>query len=416
MTSLASRLVFDWNGVEPPSTPQPTSVTFDDETLRDGLQSPSVRRPSLADRVRMLELAAAVGITSADVGLPGAGPREAAEAEATCRELLARGIEITPNCAARASEPDIAPILEIAQRLGRPIEVALFLASSPIRCYTEGWTIADLARSAERWVGFAARHGAPVTFVAEDTTRSHPDDLRTVLGAAVRAGASRLCIADTAGHATPNGAFRVVGFVKRALTEMGRASVGLDWHGHNDRGLAVANALAAAWAGASRLHGTALGVGERVGNPPMEQLLVNARLLGWAQPDLTRLMEYAGHASDMVGLAIPPGAPLVGRDAFRTTTGVHASAILKAARRGDEELVDLIYSAVPASWLGRQQEIEVGPMSGASNVRAWLESHGRPPGDAALGRILAAAKGSDHTLTEDELLALAAADAGDDRG
>ena len=408
MKKLTGKLVFDWNGVEPPATPFPKAVSFDDETLRDGLQSPSVRHPSLDERIRFLELAASLGVTSADVGLPGAGARAASDTEMLCRAIFEAGLPVVPNCAARATEEDIRPILAIAQRTGRQVEVALFLASSPIRCHVEGWSLADLLERTERCVSFAVRGGAPVTFVAEDSTRSHPDDLRRVYGAAVRAGASRICIADTTGQATPLGAFRLAAFVKRMLQEFGATEVGIDWHGHNDRGLSVANALAAAWGGADRLHATALGVGERVGNPPMEQLLVNARLLGWAQPNLSRLMEYAEHASRMVGVPIPPGMPVVGGDAFRTSTGVHASAIVKAGRKGDEKLVDLVYSAVPASWLGRQQEIEVGPMSGASNIRSWLLGHGYLPDQAVLDRILAAAKHADHTLSDEELHAVVA--------
>jgi isopropylmalate/homocitrate/citramalate synthase len=408
MSTLLDHLVFDWNTVEPPAAQAPRAVSFDDETLRDGLQSPSIRHPSLNERLRFLELAAAVGVTSADVGLPGAGARAAADAEALCRAVFDARLPLAPNCAARATEEDIRPIVEIAQRTGRAVEVALFLASSPVRCHVEGWSLAELLRRTERSVAFAVRHGAPVTFVAEDATRSQPDDLRRVYGAAVDAGATRICVADTAGHATPAGAFRLVSFLRQMLKEAGAQGVGVDWHGHDDRGLAVANALAAAWAGADRLHATALGIGERVGNPPMEQLLVNARLLGWAQPDLSRLMDYAEHASRMTAVPISPGAPVVGRDAFRTSTGVHASAILKAARKGDEELVDLVYSAVPASWLGRQQEIEVGPMSGASNIRSWLLSHGYLDDTEALERILAAAKRADRTLTDEEIHALVA--------
>jgi isopropylmalate/homocitrate/citramalate synthase len=406
MKKLQEHLVFDWNDVEGPVPPFPTAVSFDDETLRDGLQSPSARHPSLEERVRFVELAAGLGITSADIGLPGAGARAAAEAEALCKAIFDAGLPLAPNCAARASEEDIRPILEISNRTGRSVEVALFLASSPIRCHVEGWSLADLLSRTENAVSFAVGHGAPVMFVAEDATRSHPDDLRRVYGAAVRSGATRICIADTTGQATPIGTFRLVAFVKGVLRELGAPDVGLDWHGHDDRGLAVANALAAAWAGADRLHATALGVGERVGNAPMEQLLVNARLLGWVQPDLSRLMEYAQHASRITGVPIAPGAPVVGRDAFRTSTGVHASAIAKAGQKGNEELVDLVYSAVPAAWVGRRQEIEVGPMSGASNIRSWLLGHGYGDGQAVMGRILAAAKQADHTLSEEELHAL----------
>jgi 2-isopropylmalate synthase len=410
MTDFPGDLIFDWNAVEAPEAPPPAGVSFDDETLRDGLQSPSVTHPSLEERVRFLELAASVGITSADVGLPGAGDRAAADAEALCRAIFEGGLPLAPNCAARASEDDIRAILEIAQRTGRAVEVALFLASSPIRCHVEGWLLDELLERIERSVSFAVRGGAPVTFVAEDATRSHPDDLRSVYGTAVHAGARRICVADTTGHATPLGAFRLTSFLRKMLAELDAPEVGIDWHGHNDRGMAVASALAAAWGGAGRLHATALGVGERVGNPPMEQLLVNAHLLGWARPDLSQVMEYSEHASRVLGVPIPPGMPVVGRDAFRTSTGVHASAILKADEKGGEALVDLVYSAVPASRLGRVQEIEVGPMSGASNARSWLLGHGYPADRAAVDRILTAAKHAERILTDEELHALVAGD------
>jgi 2-isopropylmalate synthase len=405
-------LLFDWNAAGPVAVPRPSAISFDDETLRDGLQSPSVTHPPVEERLRFLALAAAVGVTAADVGLPGAGARAAAEVEAICRAIVAERLPIVPNCAARTRERDIAPVLEIIQRLGRPLEIMLFLASSPLRRRVEGWSRDDLARRTEQSVGLAVRGGAVVTFVAEDASRSRPDDLMAVFLAALRAGASRLCIADTVGAATPVGAYRLARHVASAVGEAGFEGIGLDWHGHNDRGLAVASALGAAVGGTDRLHATALGVGERVGNPPMEQLLVNARLLGWAQPDLTRLGEYAKHAAQMLGTVVPPGAPVVGSDAFRTSTGVHAAAILKAGHRVDRELADLVYAAIPPSWLGREQEIEVGPMSGSSNARSWLAEHGHAADEDTARRIVVAAKQADRVLTEAELHALVEAHSG----
>ncbi len=412
MKDPIGQLIFDWNAVEPLAFPAPARVGFDDETLRDGLQSPSASHPSLEERVHFLRLATTVGIGAADVGLPGAGARAMAEVEALCRAIVSERLPIAPNCAARTRQADIVPVLEIMQRLGQRLEIAMFLAFSPVRREVEGWTLDDVLTRTEESVGTAVRGGAAVTFVAEDSSRSRPEDLRRIFGAALRAGATRLCLADTSGHATPLGAFQLVRFARRAAREAGSPDVGLDWHGHNDRGLAVANALAAAWAGADRLHATALGVGERVGNPAMEQLLVNVRLLGWGQPDLLRLAEYADHAARMLGVVIAPGTPVVGRDAFRTTTGVHAAAIIKAGRLGNRELADLVYAAIPASWLGREQEIEVGPMSGVSNVRSWLAEHGRGDDEAAAERIFAAAKQADHTLTDAELHALVVARSG----
>jgi isopropylmalate/homocitrate/citramalate synthase len=406
--SATDPLIYDWNsGGWAGGAGSPRGVAIDDETLRDGLQSPSVRIPTLDEKMRLLHLMAGVGVAAVDVGLPGAGPRASADAEALCREIATAGLALDANCAARTTEGDIVPILEIMQRVGRELEIALFLGASPIRGHVEGWPFDELLRRAEISVRFAVERGARVNFVTEDTTRSHPNALRSLLEAALRAGATRICVADTAGHATPLGALRLVRFVRKVAANAGFADVGIDWHGHNDRGLAVANALTAAWAGANRLHATVLGVGERVGNPPLEQLLVNARLLGWATPELGGLEAYVRQASEILRVAIPPWAPVVGKDAFRTSTGVHAAAILKAESRGESELADLVYSAVPASWLERRQEIDVGPMSGGSNVRHWLLAHGYEANAARVERIFAAAKVADHTLSDEELHVLA---------
>ena len=406
MNPGADSLIHDWNRVGGGSPGR--DVAFDDETLRDGLQSASVTNPALEAKLRFLHRVAALNIRHADVGLPGAGPSAARDAEALCREIADARLDIEPNCAARTTQSDIVPVLELAQRVGRPVEIMLFVGSSPIRAYVEGWLTDEVVARTDRWVRFAVERGAPVTFVTEDTTRSAPEDLARLFGTAVRAGAGRVCIADTSGHATPLGAHRIVQFVRGVLRAAGGDAVGVDWHGHNDRGLAMVNALAAVLAGADRIHATAFGVGERVGNPPMEQLLVNARLLGWARHDVSHLMEYVEEASSMLAVDIPPWTPMVGRDAFRTSTGVHAAAILKARAKGDEHLADLVYSAVPASWLGRRQVIDVGPMSGVSNVRCWLREHGYPEAAETVERIFVAAKEANRTLAEEELHALAA--------
>lgn len=400
-------LVYNWDAHAPMAPPAVARVELDDETLRDGLQSPSVRQPSHEESVAFLHLLPSLGIRSADLGLPGAGARAATEVEMLCREIVAARLAVKPNCAARTTRADVHAVLDIAQHVGCAVEIAMFVACSPIRCRVEGWRMETIVRRAAESVAFAVSHGAPVTFVAEDSTRTSPEALGRLIQAAVRAGAGRVCVADTAGQATPMGALAVVRFVAAELAGVGAPQVGIDWHGHNDRGLAVANAIAAAWAGATRLHGTALGVGERVGNAPMEQLLVNARLLGWANPDLGRIMEYAELAARMLGVTVPASSPIVGRDAFRTSTGVHAAAIAKAAATGERDLVDLVYSAVPAAWLNREQIVEVGPMSGGSNVRLWLALHGLAAGSGLVDRILARAKQADRTLTEEELTALA---------
>ncbi len=252
---------------------------------------------------------------------------------------------------------------------------------------------------------FAVGEGLDVMYVTEDTIRASPEHLRVLFEAALEAGAKRLCLCDTVGAAVPRGVTNLVTWVKRFLDERGVGDrIGIDWHGHRDRGLDVANTLAAIEAGATRVHGTALGVGERVGNTPMEQLLVNLKLLGWRHDDLTALPEYVDVVSRAVDVPIPVNTPIIGRDAFRTATGVHAAAVIKAERKGQAWLADRVYSGVPASWIGREQEIEVGHMSGSSNVLYFLRRRGLPTSPDVVEAVMARAKQSERLLTEAEVL------------
>lgn len=395
-------LIYDWNQT---TRPRPAIVQLDDETLRDGLQSPSVRCPTIDEKLQILHLIDRLGIETADIGLPGAGPHVVRDVERLAQEIARERLRVSANCAARTVIADIRPIAEISQRVGIPIEVGAFIGSSPLRQYAEGWDIDQLLRLTEEAITFAVGEGLSVMYVTEDTTRADPDTLRRLYSTAIRAGAKRVCIADTAGHATPEGATAVVRFVKGVVEECG-GGIGIDWHGHRDRDLAVINSVAALEAGASRLHGSAIGIGERVGNTPMDTLLVNLVLLGYIDRDLSALVEYCDVVSRVTGVAVPPNYPVIGKDAFRTATGVHAAAVVKAFRKNDRELVDAVYSAVPASLVGRQQEIDVGPMSGKSNVVFWLEKRGLPATDDNVERIFARAKSSSAVLTESEILQL----------
>jgi 2-isopropylmalate synthase len=326
----------------------------------------------------------------------------ARDVERLAHAIAERRLRIRPNCAARTVVADITPIVDIVQRTGVPIECCAFIGSSPIRRFAEGWTIEFLQRTTEEAIGFAVREGLDVMYVTEDTTRADPDSLRALFTTALRAGASRLCVADTVGHATPAGAGAVVRFAKSVVAELG-VSAGIDWHGHSDRGFGVANALAAFEAGATRIHATALGIGERTGNTPMDLLLVNLVMMGYSDRDLTGLPGYTAAVARACEVTIPANYPVVGADAFRTATGVHAAAVVKAFRRGDRALMDAVYAAVPASLVGREQEIEVGPMSGRSNVVFWLERRGLPASDEVVERIIRAAKASTRSLTEGEI-------------
>jgi 2-isopropylmalate synthase len=383
-------------------------VLLDDETLRDGLQSPSVSTPTIEQKLKILHLMEELRIDTADIGLPGAGPHVVRDVERLAREI-AGGMRIQANCAARTVVADIQPIAAISQKVGFPIECCTFIGSSPIRQYAEGWTVDDLQRRTEEAIRFAVGEGLRVMYVTEDTTRADPDTLRALYATAIRAGASRLCVSDTVGHATPTGAAAVVKFIASVARECA-SDAGIDWHGHRDRDLAVMNTIAAIDAGATRVHGTALGIGERVGNTPMDLLLINLVLMGYLERDLTRLGEYTAAVADSCGVTMPPNYPVLGRDAFRTATGVHAAAVIKAFRKNDPQLADAVYSAIPARLVGREQEIEVGPMSGRSNVIYWLEKRGLTPSEEMVDRIFARAKASSTVLTEEEIRSLLNAD------
>jgi isopropylmalate/homocitrate/citramalate synthase len=398
-------LVYDWNKIEP-SQPAPNrKISFDDETLRDGLQSPSVCEPPVEKKIELLHLMNALGIDTADIGLPGAGGTHAASVERLAREIADKKLRIRPNCAARTHAADIQPIADISQRAGIPIEACTFIGSSPVRFYAEDWTLDKLLKLTEEAVTFAVKEGLPVMYVTEDTTRADPATIRALYTTAIGCGARAVCVCDTVGHSTPDGARSVVRFVKSIIEEQGE-KVRLDWHGHQDRGLGVINSIAAIEGGADQVHGSALGVGERVGNTPMDQLLVNLKLMNWIDNDLSRLREYCETAASACGWTIPYNYPVFGRDAFRTATGVHAAAVIKSYRKNDPELADLVYSGVPASLFGLRQKIEIGPMSGKSNVIYWLESRNLEVTEERVSRIYEHAKQSSAVLEEDEVMRL----------
>ena len=390
--STGNNGAFDWAGVR---------VDLNDETLRDGLQSPSVTDPSLATKKRLLHLMADLGIVAADIGLPGAGPRVVDQVRALAIEIRDHKLAISPNCAARTVVADIEPIVRIADEVGIKIEAATFIGSSPIRQYAEDWTLDRILKASEEAVTYAVKHGLPVMYVTEDTTRARPETLKALYGAAINCGAQRLCLADTVGHATPDGVKALVGFVKKEIVQ--KNNVKIDWHGHRDRGMGLINCLAAIEAGVDRVHATALGVGERVGNAEMDLLIVNLKLLGAHQGDIRKLPEYCRLVADAVGVPIPVNYPVIGTDAFRTGTGVHAAAIIKAKKKGHNWLADRVYSSVPAEEFGFEQRIEISPVSGLSNVKYWLERHGYDPNDESACRTLfEAAKRTDRVLSDEE--------------
>lgn len=400
---MKHELIHDWNAYTGAEIPTTRHVALNDETLRDGLQNPSVRDPSIAEKIEILHLMESLGIDTVNIGLPGAGPRAYADTEALAREIVTSRMKIRPNCAARTLKNDIQPIIEISEKVGRPIEAATFLGSSPIRRLVEDWTVEHLQRTTEDAVKFATSAGLPVMYVTEDTIRTDPATVITLYSTAIRAGARAAVLCDTVGHATPRGAYNLVKFVVEEVVKPSGEKIRVDWHGHNDRGLAIANSLAAIAAGADQVHAAALALGERVGNTPMELMLVNLRLLGLIEQGLSKLKQYSEAVSKATHTPIPPNYPVVGRDAFRTATGVHAAAIVKAYKKGDQELANSIYSGVPSHLFGLEQIIEIGPLSGRSNVIYWLEKRSITASDELVDRIFAAAKQAQRIMTEEEI-------------
>jgi len=402
-----SDLIYDWNKNHPPGLKPSGPILLNDESLRDGLQSPSVRDPSIPEKIEILHLIEALGINSLDLGLPGAGTRAVEAVTALAREIVAHKMKIRANCAARTHENDVRPIAEIVEKTGLPIEAATFIGSSPIRRFTEGWSDDFLLHTTEKAIKYAVSLGLDVMYVTEDTSRCDPETVKRLYSTAIECGARAICVCDTAGHATPMGVLALVRFVIDEVVKPSREKIRVDWHGHSDRGLSIANSMAAIIAGANCVHGCAIGLGERVGNTQIDQMLVNLKLMGippWDQQDLTKLKEYCQAVSRATGVPIPRNYPVAGDDAFRTATGVHASAIIKAYHKNDVELANTVYSGVPSHVFGLDQIIDVGPMSGKSNILFWLERHGIAATDGVVDRIYQRAKQSDHTLTDAEIL------------
>jgi len=401
-------LIYDWNSIEKVASLSPRRrIQFLDETLRDGIQSPSVVDPTIEDKLRLVELANDLGIDTMDIGLPGAGKRAVQDVTTIAAHILAGGLRVKPSCAARTHLNDVQAVVDISQKVGIEIEILCFIGSSPIRQYAEDWDLSRMLQLSADAIDLGRRYNLPVSYVTEDTTRSRPEVLTKLFTNAVEHGAQRLVVCDTVGHATPDGIRNLLKFTRNVLDGTGRSDVGIDWHGHNDRGLGVVNSIFAIEYGADRIHGTALGIGERVGNAALDQILLNMKLLGeLGDRDLSKLVEWSQTASRATHVPIHPQYPLAGSDAFRTATGVHAAAIIKAEKKGDAWLADRIYSGVPAGMFGKEQAIEIGHYSGESNVVYWLKKRGYEATPELVARVLGAAKGGDHVLLDDEILAV----------
>ncbi|MDA8545924.1 LeuA family protein [Candidatus Poseidoniales archaeon] len=405
-----NKLIYDWNVIDYDINRNPANhphdVWFDDETLRDGLQSPSARNPSIEQKIELLSYMERLGIQKVDLGLPGAGPFHLEHISAMLSHISDNDYQIRPGAAVRTLMHDIEPLVEMQHKHGMEIQASAFLGTSPIRQYTEGWTMEKLISTMEKAVSYAVENEVPVMFVTEDTTRSKPEDVKAIYQRAMELGVRRLCVCDTCGHVTPNGVKKLLNFIDEEVIKDGgyqRNQIEVNWHGHQDRGLGVANNIAAVEAGADVIHGTALGVGERAGNAPMDQTLVNLKLMGVIDNDLTLLDEYTRKANEYIEVPLPRNYPIFGTDAFETGTGVHASAVIKAMRKGDDWLADRVYSGVPAGDFGLKQVIRIGHMAGRSNIVWWLEQNGYEVTDELVAHMFEVAKKQSRNMTDAEI-------------
>lgn len=380
-------LLYNWGGMRKHSG----KVELNDETLRDGLQATYVRHPSPEDKKKFLDILALLGIHSANIGFPAASPMQERDVRELLQHVKDKKYNLQLDCGARTLISDIDPALRVMDAVGYPLEIGIFIGSSKVRQLVEKWELRQMGTLVSNAVSYARKHGAKVMFVTEDTTRAHPKTLEYLYKTAIDSGASRLCICDTVGVATPMGVQKLIKYFHTNI--IGSSRVKVDWHGHNDRGLAVANSLAAADSGVDRIQATALGVGDRAGNTAMEELCINLWMEKRVDMQVKYINRYTKFASQKMKVRISPKNPLVGSEVFSTSTGVHAAAIKKAFDIGRKELGAIVYSAIDPSWVGRRLTIKIGPMSGKANV-LWvlgkLGMGGSP--DSLVSRILEEAK------------------------
>jgi 2-isopropylmalate synthase len=388
-------LVFDWNEKERhgPLLREPPRCV--DQTLAEGLRAPSARAPTVEQKLELIRRMDGLGVDAAALGRPGARPKALAEVEQIVRTIAEERLEIELICASSTDEVELRALAELAQRTGSAIEVEIAIGSGPLRAYAEGGPANKTSGAARQAVAFAVGNSLVASLVTEDTTRAHPRVLDPLYRAAIEAGVSRIVLTDSTGHATPDGLRSLIAFSRSILRGLDAVDrVELDWHGKDDRGLALVLGLFALEHGIDRVHASALGLGERAGGTPIDLLLLNLSMLAQLDPerhDLAGLVAYVEKVAEYTGVAIRESYPLAGRDVFRSTNDAHAAAITKAIAKGDVELADRVLSSVPAGAFGRTPSLEIGVDSGRNSAAAWLRAHDREATDDAIERILAAA-------------------------
>lgn len=393
-----SALVYDWNMTDA-DAPLARGVRVIDETLYEAVHAASAL-PDAGAISELLRCMPAIGIS--EVGLGALSASTLPEIVRRARLIAEERLPLAPACVVDAVSTEVDRVAHVLDASGGRLTVTLLVQASSLQQRALGQApdraLADLEGALEA----AARCGADSALLLHDAGRAHPAPLRRIVNAALGHGVERVCLWDSAGRTSPRGAGRLVAFMRRVAAERD-ALIQVGWFGRNDRDLALASALEARRRGADALHATALGLGHGAGCVPIDLLLANLLLLEVIDSDLSALKQYCDLAARAFGFSIPASYPVFGGDAFRTATGVHAAAIIKARDKGDHWLADRVYSSVPAGLFGLHQIIDVGPMSGESNAVAWLRHHGFTPQPELVKRIIARAKASKATLTAEEM-------------
>lgn len=398
---MNSNLLYDWNNHDIQNRVS-KKIEINDETLRDGLQAVSFSSFSLEQMYQFIEDANKLQITTINLGMPGAGDLSFNRVRMLAKYISERKLNIKMNVACLAKIEDVQLVEKIMDEIGQQIEICIFIGASSIRRFVEDWTLNDVISKLEPAVKRAVKTKSPVMLVTEDTSRTSPEDLELIYKSFANNGINRICVCDTVGYNTTYGVSQLIKFVKNTIEKTG-CNIKIDYHGHNDRGLALSNALTAIDCGVDRIHATALGIGERCGNCSMEQLLINMKLNGYYNGDLLLLNDYISLISKANKIEIPETYPGFGKNAFRTQSGIHSAAIIKAKKKGLYDIANTIYSSVPAELIGRVQEIELGPMSGKSNVCYILDKYNIEKTDKNISFLLEKAKSSNHVFSSQEI-------------
>ena len=365
------KLLTDWNEKK---TFKNKSIVIEDDTLRDGLQSALLRIPNYFEKKELVTLAHASRIKYVMLGFPGASE----DAYHECRLLVQfiRDMQwpLVPRLLGRANQSDMAAICRLQEETGVPLQADFFINICALRLKVEGWNLATITQMIHQASEQLDRHGVSYSISLEDATRSDTSIIEKMLCTIVNTKAIAIVLCDTVGACLPSGVANLLRFVKKTIAAH-NSHIFQWWHGHNDRGLALANALCALDHGIDGISGTFLGIGERSGNICIEQIMLHLNQYYGSAYCLDSARQYCSLLSRYTEYTMPINQPLFGNQSFTTTAGTHIRALEKAKRFGTGAH-DLLYSSVAAHDLGRQQQIMLGPMSGRSAVKSVLEQIG----------------------------------------